>query len=146
MCGGLGYVREDVPVGHPDFGKLFPCRCKLAEIEQQRLERLRAVSNLDHLAHMTFESFVPEGYGLPPDKAANLRLAYEQAQQYAEQSRGLADPVRRLWLRQDPPGGGHRQPGRRARPAGAVRRRARPARPPAGDLQPQQPGQLRRAL
>jgi hypothetical protein len=29
----LGYLREDVPVGHPQFGKMFPCRCKLAEIE-----------------------------------------------------------------------------------------------------------------
>ncbi len=35
LCRGLGYVRDDVPVGHPHFGKLFPCRCKLAEIEQQ---------------------------------------------------------------------------------------------------------------
>ncbi len=88
MCGGLGFVRADVPVGHPDFGKLFPCRCKLAEIEQQRLDRLRAVSNLDHMARMTFETFVPEGYGLPPDRAANLRWAYDQARQYADALEG----------------------------------------------------------
>ena len=88
MCGGLGFVRADVPVGHPDFGKLFPCRCKLAEIEQQRLDRLRALSNLDHMARMTFETFVPEGYGLPPDRAANLRWAYDQARQYADALEG----------------------------------------------------------
>jgi len=88
LCGGLGYVREDVPVGHPHFGKLFPCRCKQVEIERRRSERLRVVSNLDHLAHMTFERFVPEGYGLPPDRAANLRQAYEEAQRFAEQPQG----------------------------------------------------------
>jgi DNA replication protein DnaC len=88
LCGGLGYVRENVPVGHPNFGKLFPCRCKLAEIEQQRREQLRALSNLDHLARMTFESFVPEGYGLLPDKAANLSLAFDLARQYANKPQG----------------------------------------------------------
>jgi DNA replication protein DnaC len=87
-CGGLGYVREDVPVGHPQFGQLFPCRCKLAEMEQQRLARLRAVSNLDHLSHMTFDTFVPEGIGLPPDKAANLSLAFDLTQQYARRPEG----------------------------------------------------------
>ena len=88
VCGGLGFVRNDVPVGHPDFGKLFPCQCRLSEIEQRRMERLRSLSNLDHLARMTFDTFVPEGYGLTPDKAANLRFAYEQALGYAEHPAG----------------------------------------------------------
>ena len=88
VCGGLGYVREDVPVGHPNFGKLLPCRCKLAEIEQQRLERLRALSNLGHMARMTLDTFVPDGYGLPPDKAANLHLAFDLARQYANDPKG----------------------------------------------------------
>lgn len=83
LCGGLGYVREDVPVGHPHFGKVFPCRCKLAELEQQRLDQLRSLSNLAHLTQKTFETFVPEGYGLPPDKAHNLRHAFEEARRYA---------------------------------------------------------------
>ncbi len=51
----------------------FLARCKQAEIDRQRAERLRAVSNLTHLSHMTFDAFVPEGYGLSPDKARNLR-------------------------------------------------------------------------
>ncbi len=88
LCGGLGYVRENVPVGHPHFGRLFPCRCRLAEIERQRLERLRTLSNLEHLARMTFDTFLPEGYGLPPERAANLRLAFDQARQYADDPQG----------------------------------------------------------
>jgi DNA replication protein DnaC len=88
LCGGLGFVREDVPVGHPHFGEVFPCRCKLAELEQQRHDRLRTLSNLDHLGRMTFESFVPEGYGLVPDKAANLHAAFDTAQEYADNPDG----------------------------------------------------------
>jgi DNA replication protein DnaC len=88
LCGGLGYLREDVPVGHANFGKLFPCRCKLAEIEQRRLEQLRTLSNLHQVAHMTFDTFVPEGYGLSPDRAANLRHAYDEARCFADNPSG----------------------------------------------------------
>jgi len=88
LCKGLGFVREDVPVGHPHFGQLFPCRCKLAEIEQRRMEHLRQLSNLEHMKAKTFESFVPEGYGLAPHKASNLRFAFELAQQYADHPSG----------------------------------------------------------
>jgi DNA replication protein DnaC len=84
VCGGLGYVARDLPTDHADFGKLFPCSCKLDEIERRRMEQLRSLSNLDHLARLTFANFVPEGYGLAPDQAANLRGAYDLAQHYAE--------------------------------------------------------------
>jgi len=30
-CDGAGYYKEPVPFGHPHFGVLFPCVCKLAE-------------------------------------------------------------------------------------------------------------------
>ena len=88
LCGGLGYVARDLPTTHPDFGKLFPCSCKLAEIERRRMEQLRGLSNLDHLARLTFASFVPDGYELAPDQAANLRGAYELVQHYAENPEG----------------------------------------------------------
>jgi DNA replication protein DnaC len=88
LCGGLGYVARDLPVDHPDFGRLFPCSCKLAETERRRMDHLRALSNLDHLARLTFANFVPDGYGLTPDKAVNLRFAYDLAQQYAENPEG----------------------------------------------------------
>jgi DNA replication protein DnaC len=81
-------VREDVPVDHPHFGQLFPCHCKLAEREQERLAQLRALSNLAHLSHMTFDTFVPQGYGLSPDKATNLSLAFDLARQYAQKPEG----------------------------------------------------------
>jgi DNA replication protein DnaC len=56
----------------------------LADIEQQRLDRLRTMSNLHHLAHMTFDNFLPEGCGLPPDKVSNLGWAYDMSRQFAD--------------------------------------------------------------
>ena len=88
ICGGLGYVREDVPVDHPHFGQLFPCRCKLAELEAQRLAHLRSLSNLGHLSHMTFESWVQERYRLPEEMARSLRHAYGTAERFAENPSG----------------------------------------------------------
>lgn len=88
ICGGLGYLRADLPLDHPNFGQLFPCRCKLAEIEQQRLERLRAQSNMGLFTHLTFDTFLPESHGLSPDKALSLRDAYKAAQQFAEAPQG----------------------------------------------------------
>ncbi|MGD8244471.1 MAG: ATP-binding protein [Anaerolineae bacterium] len=88
ICHGLGYVRAHVPVEHPDFGKLVPCSCRRDELARQRVSTLRALSELDVLGRMTFETFVPEGHGLPPDKRANLRWAYEEALAFARNPEG----------------------------------------------------------
>lgn len=79
---------RDVPIGHPDFGRAVPCRCKEEEIRQRRLARLRTASNLDALQHMTFETFRPEGIGLSEERRRNLYSAYEAARRFAEQPEG----------------------------------------------------------
>ena len=61
ICKGVGYLVKDVPYGDPDFGKLFPCQCKVQELQSKQAQDLRQVSNLEHLGHMTFDSFVPRG-------------------------------------------------------------------------------------
>ncbi|NIO72545.1 MAG: ATP-binding protein, partial [Anaerolineae bacterium] len=89
ICKGAGYVARDVPVGHPDFARLFPCRCKLAELEAKHFSTLRKISNLGALSHMTFESFVPQGrFGLPEEQKASLERAYNQARNFAEEAEG----------------------------------------------------------
>jgi len=77
-----------VPVGHADFGRAVPCECQAAARQDARLERLRQASNLGQLGRMTFESFVAEGYGLPPQLRDNLRRACEATRAYAERPRG----------------------------------------------------------
>ena len=84
LCQGMGYVRLDVPVDHPDFGKLFPCTCRAREIQAQRSETLKLSSNLTTLERFTFKTFRPEGHGLSPELQLNLRRAYDTALAYAQ--------------------------------------------------------------
>lgn len=47
ICHGLGYVRFDLPVGHPQFGQIYLCDCTAAEQHAQAAERLNARSGLE---------------------------------------------------------------------------------------------------
>ena len=88
ICGGAGYLVRDVPVGHPDFNKLVPCRCKRDELDGRRRDELHQMSNLGQLSRMTFDAFMPDGVALPEDKRLNLRLAFEAAREFAREPRG----------------------------------------------------------
>ena len=88
ICKGAGYLVKDVPPGHPDFGKLYPCQCKIEELRARRLADLRNLSQLGELSRMTFESFKPEGIGLNAEKRENLRQAYERAKHFAQEPEG----------------------------------------------------------
>jgi len=88
VCKGAGYLVKDVPPGHPDFGKLYPCQCKVEELTAKRPMDLWDLSQLGELARMTFESFRPEGVGLNAEKRENLRRAYERAKQFAQGATG----------------------------------------------------------
>ncbi len=88
-CHGLGYLRRDLPVGHPDFGRLLPCVCRAQEISATALQRLYAYSQLDALKDKTFENFQPRGRaGLPARQAESLELAYNRALLFAQQPQG----------------------------------------------------------
>jgi DNA replication protein DnaC len=89
LCGGVGYLRQDLPVGHPDFGQLQVCSCRHAEISQRIHRRLFELSNLDELEHLTFENFQPRGrIGLRPAQAETLELAYNQSRLFAQNLQG----------------------------------------------------------
>jgi DNA replication protein DnaC len=88
-CGGLGYLRIDVPVGHQDFGKIQTCTCRQAQVSQQVHRRLYSLSNLDELHHLTFDNFQPRGLiGVREYQANSIELAYNQAQQFARSMQG----------------------------------------------------------
>jgi DNA replication protein DnaC len=88
-CQGSGYYRLDLPVGHPDFGKLHLCTCRQSQLSHLATERLFRLSNLSELAHMTFDSFAPRGrIGIPPVQADSLERAYNQARHFAENLKG----------------------------------------------------------
>ncbi len=82
----MGFLRRDVPVGHPDFGKAVPCSCRLEK--KGRAHTLRRLGGLDALADKTFESFTADPAGLSPSQVTSLKLAYKRAYSYAKQPAG----------------------------------------------------------
>lgn len=92
-CGGAGYVRLDVPVGHPSFGQPVPCRCKEREMaERHRLEEERRLVELDRFFSLkpfsdkTFATFNPNAMGASE--------AYNAARKFAEDP----DGAQNRWL------------------------------------------------
>lgn len=79
-CRGAGYLVFDVPYGHPDFGHLQACNCRIAQVLQQRRQRLRDISNLGPFAGKSFDNF-----DVGVDGVAR---AYARARKFAEMPRG----------------------------------------------------------
>lgn len=86
-CGGVGYVRYDVPVEHEKFGKVETCICRAADVAQAARERLFEMSNLNRLSHLTFENFSPSGNArakfMSAQERDNLRSAFEASEDFA---------------------------------------------------------------
>jgi DNA replication protein DnaC len=88
-CGGVGYLRLELPIDHPDFGKLEICTCRRAKVSAQVHRKLFTLSNLDELHHLTFENFQPRGrIGLGKLQADSIEFAYNQSRQFAQNLKG----------------------------------------------------------
>jgi len=79
-CNGAGYLRANVPFGHPNFGRPLPCACKEAERKDKRLQQLRDLSNLDVFRDQTFKTFHSHVPG--------VQEAYEVSHEYAKAPEG----------------------------------------------------------
>lgn len=89
ICGGVGFLRRDLPVSHPDFGKLTPCICQQNENNRVAREKLYRMSNLEAFKDMTFHSFSVQGrLGLADEQIRSLQYALSQAQQFAASPHG----------------------------------------------------------
>ena len=75
ICKGAGYLRAEVPYGHPNFGKPIACECKEAERAEKRRLQLRTMSNLDAFSDKSFRNFNP--------RVPGVQEAFEVAQAYA---------------------------------------------------------------
>lgn len=85
ICGGIGFVRKDVPVGHPDFGRVEICSCRQKEVMQMAHQRLYRLSNLDAFRGMTFENFDTVGLvGMSEEQVNSLNTARNAAQYFAQ--------------------------------------------------------------
>ena len=86
ICGGLGYVRYNLSIDHPQFGQLF--RCPNSPTDPQRMKRLRTLGNLDAFADKTFEVFRTDLPGMTPTQTQSLQSALTAAQTYATKPEG----------------------------------------------------------
>src|SRR5690349_20802446 len=80
QCHGAGFLRMEVPVGHPNFGRLFPCQCKLNEMNDRTHMDLERRSNLDAFSDKTFATFES---GVP-----GVRDSFLAARDYARNPTG----------------------------------------------------------
>ncbi|MGE3911128.1 MAG: ATP-binding protein, partial [Chloroflexota bacterium] len=60
-CKDIGFLRHDVPAGHPDFGQIIVCPCRRQQVAERRQTRLERLSNLGALTRLTFDNLEPEG-------------------------------------------------------------------------------------
>jgi DNA replication protein DnaC len=89
FCHGVGFVRQDLPIDHPDFGRLQICVCRQQAVQNASQKRLFHLSNLDALDAMTFETFKVEGRsGLADNQIQSLQIALSAARQYAANLNG----------------------------------------------------------
>ena len=88
ICGGRGWVRADVPLGHADFGKAQPCTCQQEVSDVQRLVRLQRYSNMGLLTRFTFASLDPQGRSPDVENQRLFAEALGKAESYARDPRG----------------------------------------------------------
>ncbi len=88
ICGGLGIVTKDVPVGDPDFGKAFVCTCRQEAAAVRKSNHLRDISNLGHYRHLSFDNFATTGESLNDIQSVILRTSIDAAYRYANGPEG----------------------------------------------------------
>jgi DNA replication protein DnaC len=79
-CQGAGWLRLDVPLGHPSFGRLFRCECQQRTEDRARVTEMRRLSQLDGLEGKSFAAFEAD--------TADLTRALETARAYAQSLSG----------------------------------------------------------
>ena len=81
ICKDFGFVRRDVSLDHPEFGKAIPCTCRQGETR----DRLKRRSHVGALADKTFDTFLPAGRAALSDQARRrLAQSLEECRRYAE--------------------------------------------------------------
>lgn len=61
----MGWVSRELPLDHPDFGKLIPCVCRAEELKKERFRRLQRYGQLEPFSHIAFESLESEAARAP---------------------------------------------------------------------------------
>jgi DNA replication protein DnaC len=88
----VGYVRYDVPMEDPRFGRLESCVCRSADVADGARQRLFELSRLDRLSHLTFENFEIRGNKnakfMTPQDMHNLQVTRQITEDFARAPQG----------------------------------------------------------
>lgn len=87
-CRGARFVHPRLEDGRPDYSRIVPCRCSLQALEETRVERMRAYSNLGALARLSFDNLVPEGKSADPSNQERFLRACRAAATFAADPQG----------------------------------------------------------
>lgn len=83
ICGGLGWIRYNVPPGHEKFGRLWRCPNFPVEEDLERQERLREISNLGAFKACTFDNFEINNPMYSQSENQSLLFAHKKALDFA---------------------------------------------------------------
>jgi DNA replication protein DnaC len=75
ICKGAGFLRANVPVGDPFFGRPIPCECTIQERERRQVEGLQRLSALDAFHNRTFDNFDAKTLGVADGSEHARRFA-----------------------------------------------------------------------
>ncbi|MPZ23425.1 MAG: AAA family ATPase [Dehalococcoidia bacterium] len=78
LCAGARFVRRNLPLDHPDFGRAFPCSCVADEEEDQRH------SNLGPLVRLGFDNLIPTGRSSNPHDQQSFGHCLAAARGFAD--------------------------------------------------------------
>jgi DNA replication protein DnaC len=84
ICKGAGYLRLDVPVGHPHFGKPVACECKEEERREKRRQQLLELSDLSAFRNRSFNNFSTRFPGVH----LTVQQAFQEAYAFAQSPKG----------------------------------------------------------
>jgi DNA replication protein DnaC len=88
ICKGAGFLRVDMPPGHPDFGKLVLCRCRTESITRERKDKLERLSNLGPLVRLTFDNLLNQGRSTDAQARDRFHKAYNLCRDFARSPEG----------------------------------------------------------
>ena len=88
ICHGIGFVRRDLPIDDPDFGKMEICVCRLEKMKKLKEEHLYNISNIEFFSSMTFDTFNIHGRTNEKDANKSLEVAFQSAKSFAAHPNG----------------------------------------------------------
>ncbi|HLX41301.1 MAG TPA: ATP-binding protein, partial [Ktedonobacteraceae bacterium] len=84
ICKGAGFLRANVPVGDPNFGKPVACECKEAERREKRRQQLLELSDLSAFQQSSFTNFNVRSPGI----SVSVKEAFKCALAFADAPQG----------------------------------------------------------